>query len=54
MKKHNIFVSANVKKFYSFNSKNKKSIIVIEIINVVDDYFTFLVLIVQNQQIIKF
>ena len=48
MKRHNIFVFVDVKKFYSFNSKNKKSMIVIEMINVVDDYFTSSVLIIQD------
>ena len=31
IKKHNIFIFVNVKDFYSFNSENKKSMIVIEI-----------------------
>ena len=54
LKRHDIFVSINVKKYYFLNSENKKSIIVIEMINVVDNYSTLSMLIIQDQQIMKF
>ena len=54
LKKHDIFVSINVRKYYFLNSENKRFIIVIEMINVFDNYSTSSMLIIQNQQIIKF
>ena len=47
-KKHVIFVFIDVKEFYFFNFEKERSIIIIERINVVNNYFTFSVLIIQN------
>ena len=54
LKRYDIFVSIDVRKYYSLNSENKRFIIVIKMINVVDDYFTLSMLIIQDQQIMKF
>ena len=39
MKKQKILMSLNIKKHYAINFENRKFVIVVETINVVDDYF---------------
>jgi hypothetical protein len=44
-------VFADVQEFYEVSFENRKSITIIEMINAVDDYFTSLMIIIQNQEI---
>jgi hypothetical protein len=48
-KEQKIIVFADVQEFYEVSSENRKSITIIEMINAVDDYFTSLMIIIQNQ-----
>jgi hypothetical protein len=50
-KEQKIIVSDDVQEFYEVNSENRKSVTIIEMINAVDDYFTSLMIIIQNQEI---
>jgi hypothetical protein len=44
-------ISENIKQFYAVSLENRKSTTIIEIINVVDDYFLFSMIIIQNHDI---
>jgi hypothetical protein len=50
-KEDRIIVSQKVKEFYSVSSNNRKSAIVIETINAVDDYSSSFIIIIQKQEI---
>ncbi len=51
LKEEEILMSLNIKEIYAVNSDNRKSVIIYELINAVDDYFSFSMIIIQKQEI---
>jgi hypothetical protein len=51
MQKENILMSKDISDFYSISSENRKSLIIIEEINVADHKLIFFVLIIQKQRL---
>ena len=51
MKNQKILISSDIKKFYAVSPENKKSIIVFEVINVVEHYSPLFLIIIQNQEL---
>jgi hypothetical protein len=51
MKKQDILMSADLKEYYAVSSENRKSVIIIEMINAADDYSSSLMMIIENQNI---
>jgi hypothetical protein len=52
MKKQKIIVFIKIKKHYQVNYENRKSLIIIEIINVIEEFFFSLMIIIQRQDLI--
>jgi hypothetical protein len=51
MKKQKIIISIEIKKHYQVNSENRKSLIIIEMINAIEEFFFLLMIIIQRQDI---
>jgi hypothetical protein len=51
MKKQKIIVSIEIKEHYQVNSENRKSLIIIEMINAVEEFFLSLMIIIQRQDL---
>jgi hypothetical protein len=51
MKKQKIIVSIEIKKHYQVNFKNRKSLIIIEIINAIEEFLLSFMIIIQKQDI---
>jgi hypothetical protein len=52
MKKQKIIVFIEIKKHYQINSENRKSLIIIEMINAVEEFFFSFMIIIQRQDLI--
>jgi hypothetical protein len=53
IKRQNILVSENVSKFYAINLENRQFIIIFESINIVNEFPLSLILIIQDQELMK-
>jgi hypothetical protein len=53
MQKEDILMSKNISDFYSISSENRKSLIIIEVINVADHKLILFVLIIQKQRLMQ-
>jgi hypothetical protein len=53
MQEENILMFKNINDCYSINSENRKSLIIIEKINVADHKFIFFLLIIQEQRLMQ-
>ncbi len=53
MQKKDILMFKNISDFYSISSENRKSLIIIEVINVADHKLIFFVLIIQKQRLMQ-
>ncbi len=53
MQKKNILMFKNINDFYLINFKNRKSLIIIEEINVADYKFIFFVFIIQRHRLMQ-
>jgi hypothetical protein len=53
MQKENILMSKNISDFYSINSENRKSLIIIEEINAADHKFISPLFIIQGQRLMQ-
>ncbi len=51
MKKQEIIVSIEIRKHYQISSENRKSLIIIEMINAVEEFFLSLMIIIQRQDL---
>jgi hypothetical protein len=51
MKKQEIIVFIEIRKHYQVNFENRKSLIIIEMINAVEEFFSSLMIIIQRQDI---
>ncbi len=51
MKKQEIIVFIEIRKHYQINSENRKSLIIIEMINAVEEFFFSLMIIIQRQDL---
>jgi hypothetical protein len=51
MKKQKIIVFIEIKEHYQVNSENRKSLIIIEMINAIEEFFLSLMIIIQRQDI---
>ncbi len=51
MKKQEIIVSIEIRKHYQVNFENRKSLIIIEMINVIEEFFSSLMIIIQKQDL---
>jgi hypothetical protein len=51
MKKQEIIVSIEIRKHYQVSSENRKSLIIIEMINAVEEFFFSLMIIIQKQDL---
>jgi hypothetical protein len=51
LKKQEIIVSIEIRKHYQVNSENRKSLIIIEMINAVEEFFSSLMIIIQRQDL---
>ncbi len=51
MKSQEILVSIEIREHYQISSENRKSLIIIEMINAVEDYSSQLMIIIQGQEI---
>jgi hypothetical protein len=51
MKKQDILISVDLKEYYAVNSENRKSVVIIEMINAADNYTSSLMIIIKNQNI---
>ncbi len=51
MKKQKIIIFIEIKKHYQINSENRKSLIIIEMINAVEEFFFSLMIIIQRQDL---
>jgi hypothetical protein len=49
MKKQKIIVFIEIKKHYQINSENRKSLIIIEMINAIEKFSSSLMIIIQKQ-----
>jgi hypothetical protein len=52
MKKQKIIVFIKIKKHYQINFENRKSLIIIEMINAIEEFFLSLMIIIQRQDLI--
>jgi hypothetical protein len=52
LKKQEIIVFIEIKKHYQVNSENRKSLIIIEMINAVEEFFFSFMIIIQEQDLI--
>jgi hypothetical protein len=53
MQKENILMSKDISDFYSISSENRKSLIIIEGVNVADHKSILLLLIIQGQRLMQ-
>jgi hypothetical protein len=53
MQKEDILMSKNISDFYSISSENRKSLIIIEEVNVADHKFILFLLIIQGQRLMQ-
>ena len=53
MKNHEILILFDIKKHYAINFENRRFIIVVEMINVIDEYLFFSMMIIQKCEIMK-
>jgi hypothetical protein len=51
MKKQEIIVSIEIREHYQVNSENRKSLIIIEMINAVEEFLLSLMIIIQRQDL---
>jgi hypothetical protein len=51
MKKQEIIVSIEIRKHYQVNSENRKSLIIIEMINAIEEFLFSLMIIIQKQDL---
>jgi hypothetical protein len=51
MKKQEIIVSIEIREHYQISSENRKSLIIIEMINAVGEFFLSLMIIIQGQDL---
>jgi hypothetical protein len=51
MKKQKIIIFIEIKEHYQVNFENRKSLIIIEIINAVEEFFFSLMIIIQKQDL---
>jgi hypothetical protein len=51
MKKQEIIVPIEIKKHYQVSSENRKSLIIIEMINAVEEFLSSLMIIIQEQDL---